>query len=65
MVSKLLESVVDVQFTRYATILEELEIICCLPGFRRRVLVEYMLDGSCPLEDLGDLVEKKCHNPLL
>ena len=49
----MLERVVDIRFTRYGTILEELEILCCMTGFRRRVLVEYMADGSYRWEDLG------------
>jgi hypothetical protein len=48
-----LEKVLNIWFTRYGTILEELEIICTMTGFRRRVLVEYMADGSCRSVDLG------------
>jgi hypothetical protein len=47
------QRVIDIRFTRYGTILEELEIICCMTGFRQRVLVEYMADGSCRSAQLG------------
>ncbi len=49
----MLERVVGIRFARYGTILEELEVVCCMTGFRLRVLVEYTADGSCRLEDLG------------
>jgi hypothetical protein len=39
-----------VWFTRYGTILEELEVVCTMTGFRRHVLVEYMADRSCSVE---------------
>ncbi len=52
-VRRMLERVVDIRFARYGTILEELEVVCCMTGFRLRVLVEYTADGSCRLEDLG------------
>lgn len=48
-----MQKVLDIRFTRYGTILEELEIICCMTGFRRRVLVEYLADGSCRCVELG------------
>jgi hypothetical protein len=48
-----LEKVLNIWFTSYGTILEELEIICCMTGFRRRVLVEYIGDGSYHCVDLG------------
>jgi hypothetical protein len=40
-----MERLVDVEVTRYGTIIEELELICTMTGFRRRVLVEYTLEG--------------------
>ena len=49
----MLERVLEIRFTRYGTILEELEIICRMTGFRRRVLVEYMADGTYRSVDLG------------
>jgi len=49
----IVERVLDIRFTRYGTILEELEIICCMTGFRRWVLVEYTADGSRRSVELG------------
>jgi len=31
----------DVEVTPYGTIIEEVEIVCTMTGFRRRVLVEH------------------------
>lgn len=47
------ERVLDIRFTRYGTILEELEITCCMTGFRLRLLVEHMTDGSYRSVELG------------
>lgn len=49
----MLERVVDIRVTRYGTILEELEIVCCMTGFRLRLLVEYLVDGSSRSVELG------------
>ncbi len=38
--------VVDIEVTRYGTILEEIELICTMTGFRMRFLVEHTCDGS-------------------
>jgi hypothetical protein len=51
-VRKLLKDVVDAQFTRYATILEELEI-AATSRLQTTYVEDYMVDGSCRLEDLG------------
>ena len=40
-----MERLVDVEVTPYGTIIEELEVICTMTGFRRRVLVEHTLEG--------------------
>ncbi len=48
-----MKKVLNIWVTSYGTILEELEIICCMTGFRRRVLVEYMCDGSYRSAELG------------
>ena len=40
-----MERLVDVEVTRYGTIIEELEVICTMTGFRRRVLVEHTVEG--------------------
>ena len=41
----MLERLVDVEITRYGTIIEEIELICTMTGFRRRFLVEHTVDG--------------------
>jgi hypothetical protein len=40
-----MERLVDVEVTRYGTIIEEVEIICTMTGFRRRALVEHTVEG--------------------
>ena len=39
------EILMDVEVTRYGTIIEEVQIICTMTGFRRRVLVEHTIEG--------------------
>ncbi len=41
----MIERLLDVEITRYGTIFEEIELICTLTGFRRRLLVEHTVDG--------------------
>jgi hypothetical protein len=41
----MLEKTIGVEITEDGTIIEELEIFCCMTGFRRRVLVEYLGGG--------------------
>jgi hypothetical protein len=42
----MMERLVDVEVTPYGTIIEEIEVICTMTGFRRRVLVEHTLEGA-------------------
>ena len=42
---KMLEKLLDVGVTEYGTIIEKIELICCMTGFRRRVLVEHTVGG--------------------
>lgn len=42
----MMKRVIDIEVTRYGTILEEIELICTMTGFRMRFLVEHMCDGS-------------------
>ena len=42
---KMLERLLDIEVTRYGTIIEEIEVICCMTGFRRRFLVHHMGEG--------------------
>lgn len=41
-----IEQLIDVKVTDYGVIIEELEIICCMTGFRQRLLGEYLADGT-------------------
>ena len=41
----IVERVLDIRFTRYGTILEEVMLICTMTGFRRRVVVEHTVEG--------------------
>jgi hypothetical protein len=45
MTTMMMEMLVDVEVTRHGTIIEELEIVCTMTGFRRRVLVEHTAEG--------------------
>jgi hypothetical protein len=45
MTERTMERLLDIEATRYGTIIEEIEIICCMTGFRRRFLVEHIGDG--------------------
>ena len=49
----MLEKLVDVEVTRHGTIIEEVEIICCMTGFRRRLLVEHGDSGFYRSFELG------------
>jgi hypothetical protein len=40
----MLERSLDIEVTRYGTIIEDVEIICTMTGFRRRFLVEHLDD---------------------
>lgn len=48
-----MERLIDVEVTGHGTILEELEVICAMTGFRLRLLVEHMIDGSYRTHELG------------
>ena len=50
---KMMERLLDVEVTRYGTIIEEVEMVCCMTGFRLRLLVEHLCDGSCRSIELG------------
>ena len=45
MTERTVERLLDVEVTRYGTIIEEIEIICCMTGFGRRFLVEHIGEG--------------------
>lgn len=49
----MLQRLIDVEVTRHGTILEELELICCMTGFRLRLLVAHLADGTRRSVELG------------
>lgn len=49
----MMERLLDVEVTEYGTIIEEIELICCMTGFRQRFLVEHTVDGLCRYVELG------------
>jgi hypothetical protein len=40
-----MQILMDVEVTPYGTIIEEVELVCTMTGFRRRVLVEHTVEG--------------------
>jgi len=40
-----MEKLVDIEVTRYGTIIEEIELICCMTGYRRRFLIHHIGEG--------------------
>jgi hypothetical protein len=40
-----MEKLLDVEVTRHGTIIEEIELICCMTGFRRRFLIHHIGEG--------------------
>ena len=45
-----MERLLEVEVGAYGTILEEIELICTMTGFRRRFLVLHMAEGSYSVE---------------
>jgi len=41
----LLERLVDIEVTQDGTVTEEIVLICCMTGFRRRFLVDHIGEG--------------------
>ena len=39
------ENLSDIGVTKYGTIIEEIELICCMTGFSRRFLVHHVDEG--------------------
>ncbi len=50
---KMVERLLDIEVTRYGTVIEELEIACPMTGFRMRLLVEHLGEGCYRSVDLG------------
>jgi hypothetical protein len=48
-----LENLVSIEITEHGTILEELELVCCMTGFRLRLLVEHPGEGFHRRIELG------------
>jgi hypothetical protein len=49
----MLERLIDMEVTGHGRILEELELVCCMTGFRRRLLVEHLINGYHRSFELG------------
>jgi hypothetical protein len=60
----LLENLSDIGVTEYGTIIEEIELICCMTGFSRRCLVHHVGE-VLPLREAGGELEKgtSCLSP--
>jgi len=44
--TEMMERLLDIEVTEYGTIIEEIELICCMTGFKRRLLVEHLGAGN-------------------
>jgi hypothetical protein len=58
----MMERLLDIEITEHGTILEEIELICTMTGFRRRFLVHHTDEGFhsvelyfIPLREAGSL----------
>jgi hypothetical protein len=49
----MLERLLDIEVSEYGTVTEEVELICTMTGFRRRLLVHYIGEGFFRSVDLG------------
>ena len=49
----MMERLLDLEVTRYGAIIEEIELICTMTGFRRRFLMEHTVDGLCYCVELA------------
>ena len=45
MAKDVLQRLLDIEVTEYGTIIEEIELICAMTGFRRRFLVHHLGEG--------------------
>ena len=41
----MLEKLIDIEVTQGGAVTEEIELICCMTGFRRRFLVHHIGEG--------------------
>ena len=49
----MLERLLDIEVSEHGTVTEELELICTMTGFRRRLLVHYIGEGFFRSMELG------------
>lgn len=49
----MMERLLDIEVTEYGTITEEIELICCMTGFRSRFLVHHTGEGFYRFAELG------------
>ena len=49
----MMERLLEVEVTEHGTIFEEIELICTMTGFRRRLLVHHLRDGFFHSVELG------------
>jgi hypothetical protein len=49
----MMEKLLDIEITEYGTILEEIELICCMTGFRSRFLIHHVGEGCFRSVALG------------
>ncbi|MDX6379837.1 MAG: hypothetical protein QOI57_861 [Rubrobacteraceae bacterium] len=53
MTENMMERLLDFEVTEHGTVTEEIELICCMTGFRRRLLVHYLGEGFYRSAELG------------
>ncbi len=41
----MLERLLDIEVTEYGTVIEEVEVFCCMTGFSRRFVVHHIGEG--------------------
>jgi hypothetical protein len=49
----MLERLLDIEVSEHGTVTEEVELICTMTGFRRRLVVHYIGEGFFRSVDLG------------
>ena len=49
----MMERLLDIKITQNGMIIEEIEIVCTMTGFRLHMLVEHLTDGSYCAFELG------------
>jgi hypothetical protein len=50
---RMLEKLLDIEVGEHGTVTEEIELICTMTGFRRRLLVHHIGEGFFRSVDLG------------